>query len=173
MNDALERLAGAGLLALTLVGGGYWWGDGAATNRDKARALDVERTATAALAAANTRVRAAEQQSALSMATISTIYQKGQSDVIANQKSVIAGVRTGAVRLSVATRADPADAAGASAACAGRRDGEARRQLSDQAAEFLTGLASDADTVALQLSACQALLIIDRATINSDQKDAE
>lgn len=167
MNSVLVRISGAVLLALALVGGGYWWGGDAATNHDKAQALDVERTASKKLADANARVRATEQKSAQDLAAISATYQKGLSDVVSTHKDVVARIRSGALRLSVPARADTGDTAGASAAGASERDADARCQLSDTAAEFLTGLASEADGVARQLSACQAIVTADRAACNA------
>ncbi|OFJ46424.1 hypothetical protein BA896_021980 [Janthinobacterium lividum] len=174
MTSIPARLLVSGLLMLSLVGCGYWWGDNAATNRDKAQALDVERAASASLAYKTFSVRATEQKSATDMVAISAIYQKGSSDAVSMHKDVVARVRSGAVRLSVPTRADPGGAAGASASGAGGRDGETRTRLSDSAAEFLTGLASEADGVTLQLSACQAVLDADRTALNhQEQKDRE
>lgn len=172
MNPALVKFCGAILIALALVGVGYWWGNDAATNRDQAQDLVAERGAAKALAAANVSVRGTEQKSILDMNTASTIYQKGSSDVIKNQKTVMADVRSGAVRLSIATSADPAGAPGPAGAGASGPDDPPRSQLSDTAADFLTGLASEADVIALQLTACQSLLAIDRAAINQDRKDA-
>ena len=167
MNPVLVKISGAVLLALVLIGGGYWWGDGAATNRDKAQALDIERVASQKLADANAKVRATEQKSAQDLATISATYQKGLSDVAITYKDVVARIRSGAVRLSVPAGAHPADAAGIPAATTGGRDGDARCRLSDTAAEFLTGLASEADGISRQLSACQAVLSADRAACNA------
>lgn len=167
MTATIVRLCGGLLLMLALLGAGYWWGDDAATNRDQAQALDAERTASKKLAEANARVRATEQKSAQDLAAISATYQKGLSDVVSTHKDLVARIRSGAVRLSVPARANPAGAAVASAAGASGRDGETRCQLSDTAAEFLTGLASEADGVAQQLTACQAIVTADRAACNA------
>ncbi|MDP3841083.1 MAG: lysis system i-spanin subunit Rz [Oxalobacteraceae bacterium] len=167
MNRLLAELGIGFAIGVAAVLGGYHLGDVAATNRDKAQALDVERIASKKLADANAKVRATEKKSTQDLATISATYQKGLSDVISTHKDLVARIRSGAVRLSVPARADPAGAAGIPAAATGGRDGGARCGLSDAAAEFLAGLASEADGIARQLSACQAVLNADRAACNA------
>lgn len=128
----------------------------------------------AALRAANDEIsqlnqlaRDQERLHAEAMAHISTQFQEQLHHVKSQKDSVIADLRAGAVRLRV-----PVTPASASPACSGipgeafasarGRDGETRADLSAEAAEFLVGLASEADEVVQQLSACQALLQADR-----------
>lgn len=170
MNIAAIRVLSIVLLIVAFIASGYWWGDNAATNRAAAHALTVERIASKNLQEANVRVRAIEQKSAQEINVISTTYQEDLSHVIATQKSLVAGIRSNAIRLSVPSRISACSTAGASTTSPSGRDATARCQLSDEAAEFLTGLASEADSISHQLSACQAVLTADRAAINQEQK---
>lgn len=126
----------------------------------------------AALAAANARIktltdqaRDKEQLHAAALVTASTQYQKDLSHEKATKDSVIADLRTGARRLRIELAATHA-AAGSGAAEAGpspgRCDGATTAELSESAAEFLVGLASEADEVVHQLTACQAVVTADR-----------
>lgn len=152
----MARALGGLLLTLALLAGGYWWGDTAATNRDAAAALGAERTAAIRQAIRTAFDRGADAKAGTDMFTVSSTYQEGLSHGVATQKDTVAHIRTGALRLSVPTGPAAAAVAAPAAAGAGRCDGQARAQLSNEAAEFLTGLASEADDVVLQLNACQA-----------------
>lgn len=166
--NALAVKCLAGLVTLiALVGGGYWWGDNAATNRDEAKALETERTAAQKLVAANNRVFASEHKAAQALADVSSTYQKGLNDVVSIHQDTINRIRAGTLRLSIPAYAVSANTDGKIVAGAGGRDGQARCELSDAAAEFLTGLASEADAVAKQLTAAQAVIDADRAAINN------
>lgn len=125
-----------------------------------------------ALTTANTRIktleekaRATEHQHGQDMAAASAQYQKDLTHEKATRDRVIADLRSGALRLrvpvtcAISTAGDSTAAAGASAA---GRDGETRAELSGAAAEFLVGLASEADEVVHQLTACQAVVTADR-----------
>lgn len=166
----IARLLAALVTALALIGGGYWWGDSAATDRAAAQALAAEQAKSLARAVADAGTAKDEHNAAYDQYLISSAYQKGLSDGSATQASVVARIRSGDLRLSVPTRpaAGPAPQEAAAAAGAGRCDGPARAELSDQAAEFLTGLASEADAVVRQLGACQALVEQQRHACNGE-----
>lgn len=167
----MARALAALLLALALVGGGYRWGDTAATNRDAAAALVAERASSVQRAIDDAQTAGAEHADAYNQFLVSSAYQKGLSDGSATQKSVVARIRAGDLRLSIPTRQAAAGSGGpedAVAAGAGRCDGPSRAQLSDAAAEFLTGLASEADDVVRQLGACQADLDIQRRACSGE-----
>lgn len=128
----------------------------------------------AELTAANTRIkvlqeeyRKREQGHAAALAAVSTQYQQELIHAKAEKDRVIAGLRTGAVRLRIPI-AGPLSTTGDRAAALGTgtagRDGETRADLSTAASEFLVGLASEADEVAHQLGACQAVINADRKT---------
>jgi hypothetical protein len=167
----IARLLTALVAALALVGGGYWWGDSAATDHAAAQALDAERAKSIRRAIADADVAQAEHKSSYDQYLISSAYQKGLTDGAATQKSVVARIRSGTLSLSIPTRpasAGTGPAVLATAAALGRCDGQARAQLSDEAAEFLTGLASEADDVVLQLGACQAIVEQQRHACNGE-----
>lgn len=173
MNEMVAKLFAGFVLTVAAFGAGYWRGDVAATNRDAAMALQAERTAAKKLEEVNTNVRAIEKKSAEEISSISTHYEQELRDVSIKQKNIVSGIRSGAVRLSIATSDRAANATCPIATTASERDGEARSRLSDEAAEFLTGLASEADSLANQLSACQAVIVSDRTAINQQQEERE
>jgi prophage endopeptidase len=164
----IEKALGALVLMLVLVGGGYWWGDSAATNRIAAKSLAAERIQVAAKEKKDIQVRGAEEKSAIDLVANSTIYQKGLSNEFTTQAAVTAGIHSGALRLSVPARVPSSCAPGAPAASSSGRDGEARAELSVEGAEFLTGLLTEANVVVRQLTACQADLEQDRRTVNQE-----
>ena len=168
MNELALRVLAGFVLSVAAFAAGYWRGDVAATNRDAAAALKVERASAVALADANTQVRETEHFSGKLIADNSSNYQKELRDVSTVQKNLVSSIRTGDVRLSVGTRGGATNAACPTNPSASRRDGEARCELSDEAAEFLTDLASEADSLAHQLAACQRVIEIDRATTNTE-----
>jgi hypothetical protein len=102
----------------------------------------------------------AEEQSAISM-QLQVKLQEAE-----NEKNLLrSAVRDGTRRLSIAARCPPGGSgAGAPAAAPGGRDGEARAELPVEASDFLVGLAIEADNVAKQLAACQAVILNDRVT---------
>lgn len=129
----------------------------------------------AALRAANQRIstlqetaREQEQAHGRSMAGIAAQHQQDLKDVRTEKDRVIADLRTRNLRLRVPVVA-PTSAAcsgGSSSPEAGsgtgQRNGATTAELSGPAAEFLVGLVSEADDVARQLSACQAVVTADR-----------
>lgn len=165
----MARALGAVLLMLALVGGGYGWGARATTNRIAAESLAAADTKAIAVAINQVHVDAVEDKSAKGMVANSTTYQKAITNENAIQSDTITRIRAGALVLSVPTRGLPTTcAAGAPAAGAGGRDGEARAELSVAGAEFLTGLLTEANLVVEQLSTCQADLTQDRETVNQE-----
>ena len=159
----------AGVLVLLHFYGQHQFSLGEATEQARwvARENAALRAANEEISQLNTQAREQERQHAEAMAHISTQFQEQLQHVKSQKDSVIADLRTGAVRLRI-----PVTAPSTSAACGGipaeafasaaGRDGETRAELSAEAAEFLVGLASEADEVVQQLSACQALLQADR-----------
>jgi len=118
------------------------------------------------------QARQQERENAERLAEISKQRQKEQADAKRQHDRDIAAVRAGTLKLH-----DPGvPAGGAAAGCgspgpapgapAGGRDGEARGQLSGAAAEFLLGLAGEADDVAGQLDKAQAVIIEYRRACN-------
>lgn len=127
----------------------------------------------AALTEANARIQTLQAQARTqehvygeALAIADTLYQEGLQHEKTKFNRVVADLRTGDLRLyvPVARAGDGGGGgSGAAAAATGERDGEARAELSGAAAEFLVGLASEANEVVEQLTACQAVVIADRS----------
>lgn len=117
----------------------------------------------------NREAREREQRHAQDIANVSAQYQEDLKYVKQQKDRVIADLRAGTQRLRIPIAASPAACSGITPeafAAAGGRDGAARAELSGEAAEFLVGLASDADEIAHQLTRCQQIIKADR-----DQKE--
>lgn len=128
-----------------------------------ARIIELERAA-----------RAQEQRNADQLAAASKTYQESIEHEKATHDRTVADLRSGARRLRIELARRPAaagDTAGTAGPGAGRCDGEARAELSAAAAEFLVGLAGEADAVVHQLTACQAVVESDRQ-INQPQGES-
>ena len=133
-----------------------------------ARDNEALRTANQRISTLQQKARDQERDHGLAMDGIAAKHQQDLKDVRNEKDRVIADLRTRNLRLRVPVVATT------SAACSGvssspeagsgtgQRDGETTAELSGPAAEFLVGLASEADDVARQLSACQAVVIADR-----------
>lgn len=109
--------------------------------------------------------RKKEQESARDMAAVSAAYQRELNHANAAKDRALADLRAGRLRLrDPGARSQPPCGSGLPEAGAGAagRDGEARGELSGATAEFLVALAGEADQVARQLAACQAVVIEDR-----------
>lgn len=109
--------------------------------------------------------RKAEQAHAAALAGVSTDYERKLSDAKKQRADDAAAVRSGNLRLR-----DPGTTG--LRACGsigieigsgtGERNGTQGSELSAEATGFLLDLAADADDVARQLSACQAVVLKDR-----------
>lgn len=130
------------------------------------------------LATANARIveleagaRQTEQLVAKAEAAASQTYQESLNHEKTAHERTVAELRTGNRRLRIELASRPpaaGDQAGPTAATAAGCDGATFGELSTAAAEFLVGLANEADTVVHQLTACQAVVIADRQ-INQPQ----
>lgn len=156
MNKALLLLAA---LLIVIAGSALWRADSLSAQLDSetTRAdVAVDQMARLNITLASERARARTQ------ADIDTAYQKGTQDAQAQLDSTISDLRADNLRLRRKfTCPDPANA-GATAASAGIGDGGAQGGLQQSDAEFLVRLAAEADAVALQLQACQAIVRSDR-----------
>jgi hypothetical protein len=134
----------------------------------------------AELVKANARVielesqaRAQEHRHADDLALASQTYQEKLAHEKAAHDRTVADLRSGALRLRIelARRQTGSGSATAEAvSSAGRCDGETRAELSAASAEFLVGLASEADEVVHQLTACQAVVTADRQIQSQGEK---
>lgn len=166
-----------GLLALlvitAIVAAIYTYGQqqfGLGEQAEKSRWLDRENKE---LVQANARIKTLEENyreqeywHAEQLTAVSAKYQEEMKHGQVKKDRIIANLRGGTFRLRIplarackAGGSGPAEAASAT----GGRDGEARGELSPEAAEFLVGLASDCDDVTRQLAAAQAVIVKDRA----------
>lgn len=157
----------AGIVAAIYAYGQQQFGFG--ENSEKDRLLTRENTE---LTDANDKIKKLEEQyrkqeslHALQIAAVSTKYQEDLKNAKAEKDHVIAGLRTGDIRLHipVAYAITPGGSGSAATlACTTGRDGETRCELSTAASEFLVGLASECNEVAKQLSAAQDVIVKDR-----------
>ena len=152
----------------SLAGVGYWQNDaGHVAERTtwQTRENDELRTANDKIKKLEEDHRKAEHDHAAAVAAISTDYERKLSDANKQRASDAAAVRAGTLRLR-----DPNPTG--FRACGGiglqvgtgasGRDGGTSGDLSAAASGFLLELANDADDVARQLAACQAVVVKDR-----------
>jgi len=126
------------------------------------------RLANAEITRLNNEAREKERLNAAALAQVSTRHQREVKNVRDQAKRDVAAVRAGSLVLR-----DPGAPSGSPAgsgirttdAAACRRDGQAGTDLSREASEFLLDLASEADEVVAQLTACQAVVEEDRRTL--------
>ena len=137
------------------------------------RENDELRVANARIKTLEDEARAKELEHGAAMVAASTQYQKDLIHEKSTKDSVIADLRSGVRRLRIelasphATGGSDVSQVGAGA---GRCDGPAVGELSGPAAEFLVGLASEADEVVRQLTACQAVVTADRLINSQGEK---
>lgn len=152
----------------SLVGVGYWQND-AGHVAERTTWQTRENTE---LRAANDKIitleegnRKAEQKHATALATVSSDYERKLSDANKQRAADAAALRAGTLRLRDPNPTGLRACGGLSAQVStgtGRRDGPEGGELSEAAAGFLLEFASDADDVARQLAACQAVVVKDR-----------
>ncbi|MRD73317.1 hypothetical protein HCX48_00365 [Rhodocyclus tenuis] len=162
------------LLSGLLIGAFYAYGQQQFGLGEKAERSAWQGRENTALIKANSRIkeleeraRAQEREHAQDMAAASATYQEDLKHEKAAKDRAVADLRSGALRLRdpfVAACPDAAAGGGAGPAGAGSGggDGEARAELSVEASEFLVSLASEADEVVHQLTACQSVVEADR-----------
>lgn len=156
--------------ASLLIVGAWQRHDGQLVERQEWQAREaVElREANELIAILSNAYREQERQHAEALAGISADYERRLKDANAQRARDVAAARAGAIRLrdpySLGLKAcgNPAAQVGTGA---GERDGGASGELSREAAEFLLGLANDADDIARQLAACQRVIVEDRAVV--------
>ena len=107
------------------------------------------------------RVLTDERAIAKTQADIDTAYQKGITDAQAQLDGTLSDLRADVIRLRKRFSC-PAASVQATAAGAPVSDDAEAGGLQREDAEFLVRLASDADAIALQLNACQAIVKSDR-----------
>lgn len=152
----------------SLFGVGYWQNDaGHVSERTtwQTRENTELRDVNAKIKTLEEGNRKAEQQHATALASVSTDYERKLSDANKQRAADVAAVRAGNLRLRdpSATGLRACGSLGVEVgASPGRRDGGTAGELSAEASGFLLDLASDADDVTRQLTACQAVVVKDR-----------
>ena len=161
------------ILALAVLGAiagagykGYSLGADSVRVEWNAAALKEANANSKALQEASDRERAKEQESARKLSAASKAYQKGLANAETAKLRALDAVHTGALKLRLTESAGcevGGSGTGTIAASAGGRDGGETGQFLGQAdSAFLVALASEADQVTLQLSACQEVVRSDR-----------
>ena len=152
----------------SLFGVGWWQNDaGHVAERTtwQTRENGELRTANATIKALQEQARKDEQTHAAALAAVSTDYERKLSDANKQRAADAAALRAGTLRLRDPNPPGLRACGGLGAKVGpspGGRDGAQGGELSEAAAGFLLGLASDADDVARQLAACQAVVVKDR-----------
>lgn len=149
--------------------GVYVWGrsDGRALEASEwqQRELAINAATAAKLKEANDKLIATERAHADALAGVSADYQRRLKEADDAKQGVINSLRAGTRKLYIGAKcpAPGGNAVPGIAASPAGPDAEPRAELSEPASEFLVGLASEADAVAVQLAACQAVVAADRA----------
>lgn len=167
MLTSLQLKLVAALAIVLMLGGAYAWGrhDGRSIEASawNKRELAITAESNARLQAAQNALIAKERDQAAQLAMVSGHYQTELKRTNDEKERVVAAVRAGDRRLYVNAACPPGrDAVPGAQPAAGGRDGEARAELSREAAEFLVSLAGEADAVVQQLVACQAVIAAER-----------
>jgi hypothetical protein len=162
----IAALAGAGLaLAIVVPAMGH---------HQNAVAIAAERQVSAAVVSAHQRVRAVENEAQHNITAISNLFELDLTHEKNQHAAVVAGLRAGNLRLHIPTSACIRDATASTAGSAsGDHEATTTAELSGSAAEDLLGLVADADEVAIQLRACQAVLVADRAMFSNAQNQKQ
>lgn len=150
-----KYLIAALVLGLVLA---LWRIDSVSTARDQAstRADDAEQRERGLQ-----QVLDDERAIAKTQADIDTAYQKGITDAQDQLNSTLSDLRADVIRLRKRFTCPTASVQATAAGAPVSDDAEAGG-LQREDAEFLVRLASDADAIALQLKACQAIVENDR-----------
>lgn len=153
----------------SLAGVGWWQNTAGHTAERTAwqtRENSELRAANAKIITLQASARRIEQAHALALSEISTNYQKDLSHAIKQRAADLAAVRAGTLRLrypntsSIYSLGDrPAETGPGAGGC----DGPKGAELPQSIVADLLGLAADADDVTRQLTACQRVIIEDRA----------
>ncbi|NDP60088.1 MAG: hypothetical protein GZ090_12120 [Oxalobacteraceae bacterium] len=105
------------------------------------------------LSSAMEKVRDIERGRSSDLQAIAVKHKQEMDDAKTKMDALRADVRSGAVRLSIATKSAGDRAASGNPAAAAGASAETRSELSGPAAEFLIGLADECDANAIQLNA--------------------
>lgn len=151
------------LVLLAVLAGTHWWvyshGKAVVTLARDLAGAKRERDNNATINDLQQQLRRNESAAATKLLAAEARYRKGLLDVQAEKNRILAGHAAGRLRLSVPIKPTSCPAAGAAANLAeGGANPAPRAELSAAAAEFLVGLASEADAVAVELNRCVSRL---------------
>lgn len=153
----------------SIVGVGLWQNDaGHIAERTvwQTRENTELRTANDKIISMQDSARRNEQMHAAALADVSTNYQKELNNANKQRVADLAAVRAGTLRLRIPVTHSIYSIGGSAAeigAGASGCDGSERAELPNESAEFLLSEANRADQVVMQLTACQNVIIKDRA----------
>ena len=106
------------------------------------------------LASEIAKVRQDEAAARLALQQRAAQLQKEKDDAKADRDHFIAGVRSGAIRLSIPVRAHGSSTTPGDTAITSGSDNQTRAELAPAAAQFLDAIASEGDDAIRQLNAC-------------------
>lgn len=158
---ALGGLLAAVAVAGLLFGGGYFAGRADAQQSCQIARQQREAQLSGERDRSKDAARETEHNMANALAAADTNYQESLKHEKETRDRRIADLLADRRRLSIPVRPSSCRVSDAAAGPAGG-DGEARAELSPEAAAFLEGLALDADSIVRQLGAAQAVIRIDR-----------
>lgn len=166
------------LLAVAFVGlaGGGWYVhhriyqsgfDDSKAISDEARARERQQ-ALYELVVANTEAATKEEGLRLKISELSTQHTKEMENAKVKIDGLLADVRTGKLRLSIAIAARPKTECGASSATSSGPGSEERVELMPETAANLIDIAADGDRAVRQLNGCIDAYNAVRKTINGE-----
>lgn len=162
---AIPYIVALALFTLALV---MAYGFGVSTTSDKYEAIIAKANKKHAdeTISLQAQVRAAEHKAAKDMAAIDAQHQKDIADERSKANATLAGYRAGTIRLRdefTPTIGPAQPVMPGIAAATGQRNDAGSGGLQPAHVEFLVQIAAEADQVARQLQACQAVVRADRA----------
>ena len=156
------------ILMAALFVAGWWLGDTLKQGQwDAVRAAQAE-VAAQQVKEARDRADAAEVALAQSLNEVSTQYQKKLKEKDREKADAVARAKSNGLWVN-ATCEDSGDKVSDATAPAGGRNGETRARLSERTGEDLISLATRANKVVEQLTACQKALTDQERLVNDQQ----
>src|SRR5450830_427596 len=147
---AAALLAGAAVAAWTVQG----WRKDTVIADLRLAAAQADEAAALTLARATDAARRREQDAAKAQQDRTNQLRKERDYAKANRDQFIAGVRSGAIRLSIPVLARDGNADGADAGAVSGNRHQTPAELDPEAAQFLDAIAGDGDDAIRQLNAC-------------------
>jgi hypothetical protein len=165
-NLALLKLAAIGLLFAGAFAFGWYQGSLSVEAEWSKEKAEMNARAAEEIADANDQVRAIEQQAGRNLSAITVSYETQLRKITDEKNTTLRDTRNSGLFINAKCPSDK-DTMPSSSATASGSDAETRVRLPDALAESLISLASEADAVTEQLTACQALVNADRAGLGN------